>query len=88
MKILITNDDGIDAYGLALLEQLARTISDDITIVAPMDNRSGTSQAISLQNELHFSHITDNRYACSGNPADCVMSVSYTHLTLPTKASV
>ena len=42
MKILITNDDGIDAYGLALLEQLARTISDDITIVAPMDNRPGT----------------------------------------------
>ena len=73
MKILITNDDGIDAYGLALLEQLARTISDDITIVAPMDNRSGTSQAISLQNELHFSHITDDRYACAGNPADCVM---------------
>ena len=73
MKILITNDDGIDAYGLTLLEQLAQTVSDDITIVAPMDNRSGTSQAISLQNELHFCHIKDNRYACSGNPADCVM---------------
>ncbi len=73
MKILITNDDGIDAYGLMLLEQLAKTRSDDITIVAPIDNRSGTSQAISLQNELHFSHIRDNRYACSGNPADCVM---------------
>ena len=73
MKILITNDDGIDAYGLKLLEQLAKTISNDITVVAPLDNRSGTSQAISLQNELHFSHIRNKRYACSGNPADCVM---------------
>ena len=73
MKILITNDDGIEAYGLKLMEQLARTVSDDITVVAPMQNRSGTSQAISLQNELHFSHIRNNRYACSGNPADCVM---------------
>ena len=63
MKILITNDDGIDAYGLLLLEQLAKTISNDITVVAPMDNRSGTSQAISLQNELHFVHIRKNRYA-------------------------
>ncbi len=73
MKILITNDDGIDAYGLVLLEQLAKTISNDITVVAPMYNRSGTSQAISLQKELHFIHIRNNRYECSGNPADCVM---------------
>ena len=73
MKILITNDDGIDAYGISLLTQFASTISDDITIVAPMDNRSGTSQAITLQNELHFVQISSNRYACSGNPADCVM---------------
>jgi len=73
MKILITNDDGIDAYGLILLEELAKTISNDITVVAPMNNRSGSSQAISLQNELQFFHISDNKYACSGNPADCVM---------------
>ena len=58
MKILITNDDGIDAYGISLLTQFASTISDDITIVAPMDNRSGTSQAITLQNELHFVQIS------------------------------
>ena len=73
MKILITNDDGIDAYGLELLENLAKTISNDITTVAPMDNRSGTSQAISLHKELYFSNISTNRYICSGNPADCVM---------------
>ncbi len=73
MKILITNDDGIDAYGLRLLEDLARTISNDVTTVAPMDNRSGTSQAITLNDELYFSNISSNRYVCSGNPADCVM---------------
>ena len=73
MKILITNDDGIDAYGLSLLENLAKTISNDITTVVPMDNRSGTSQAITLHKELYFSNISPNRYVCSGNPADCVM---------------
>ena len=55
MKILITNDDGIDSYGLKLLESLAKTLTNNITTVAPRDNRSGTSQAISLQDELYFS---------------------------------
>ncbi len=73
MKILITNDDGIGSYGLGLMEDLAQTISDDVTVVAPIDNRSGTSQAISLNKELFFSNISANRYVCSGNPADCVM---------------
>ena len=52
MKILITNDDGIDSYGLKLLESLAKTLTNNITTVAPRDNRSGTSQAIALQEEL------------------------------------
>ena len=73
MKILITNDDGINAYGLELLVELAKTVSNDVTVVAPMDNRSGSAQAISLQTELKFCHISANKYACSGNPADCVM---------------
>ena len=73
MKILITNDDGIDSYGLKLLESLAKTLTNNITTVAPRDNRSGTSQAISLQEELYFSNVSANRYICSGNPADCVM---------------
>ena len=73
MKILITNDDGIDSYGLKLLERLAKTLTNNVTTVAPRDNRSGTSQAISLQEELYFSNVSANRYICSGNPADCVM---------------
>ena len=73
MKILITNDDGIDSYGLKLLESLAKTLTNNVTTVAPRDNRSGTSQAISLQEELYFSNVSANRYICSGNPADCVM---------------
>ena len=73
MKILITNDDGIDAYGLGLLENLAKTITNDIITVVPMNNRSGTSQAISLHKEIYLSNVSTNRYICSGNPADCVM---------------
>lgn len=73
MRILITNDDGIDAYGVKLLEEIARSVSEDILVVAPMDNRSGTAQSITLWRDIHLAKIDDQHYACSGTPADCVM---------------
>ena len=47
-RILISNDDGIDAIGIHILEEIARSFSDDIWVIAPTDNRSGMSRAISL----------------------------------------
>ena len=73
MRILITNDDGIDAYGLSLLSDLMRPFANDITIIAPMDNRSGTGRSLSLKQDIHLMQIAEGRYACSGTPADCVM---------------
>lgn len=73
MRILITNDDGIDAYGLSLLADLARPFSNDITIIAPSDNRSGTGRSLTLKRDIHLTQIADQRYICSGTPADCVM---------------
>lgn len=73
MRALLTNDDGIDAYGLALLTELVGHFCDEIVIVAPANNRSGASQSISLQDELIFHKIAPNRYTCSGTPADCVL---------------
>ena len=43
MRILITNDDGLDAEGLHLLEELALQISDDVCVVAPLSNQSGVA---------------------------------------------
>lgn len=73
MRILITNDDGIDAYGLSLLADLARPFANDITIIAPSDNRSGTGRSLSLKRDIHLTDIGEGRFTCSGTPADCVM---------------
>ncbi|MGC6536457.1 MAG: 5'/3'-nucleotidase SurE [Candidatus Puniceispirillaceae bacterium] len=73
MRILISNDDGIDAYGLSLLADLARPYTNDITIIAPMDNRSGAGRSLSLKSDIHLADLGQGRYACSGTPADCVL---------------
>jgi 5'-nucleotidase len=72
MRILITNDDGIDAPGLAILEDAARTLTQDVWTVAPATEQSGQSSAITLADPLRLSHLSGRRYAVSGTPADCV----------------
>ena len=51
-RILISNDDGIDAVGIHILEEIASAFSDDVWVIAPMDNRSGMSRAISLRKDV------------------------------------
>ena len=45
MRILVTNDDGIHAEGLAVLERIAGALSDDVWVVAPETEQSGASRA-------------------------------------------
>ncbi|MBB5709002.1 5'/3'-nucleotidase SurE [Sphingomonas xinjiangensis] len=73
MRILLTNDDGYHARGLAHLETLARTISDDITVIAPADEQSGKGRSLSLTEPFRVRRHGDNRYAVHGTPTDCVM---------------
>jgi len=73
MRILLTNDDGYHARGLALLEKLARTISDDITVIAPADEQSGKGRSLSLTDPFRVRRHAENRYAVHGTPTDCVM---------------
>lgn len=72
-RVLLTNDDGIDAPGLAILEQVARKLAAEIWIVAPEHDRSGTSHSISLHAPLRVSEQGKRRYATSGTPGDCVV---------------
>ncbi len=72
MRILLTNDDGIDAEGLQILEHMARAVSDDVWIVAPATEQSGQSQALTLADPLRYAKLSDQRFAVSGTPADCV----------------
>ncbi len=73
MRILITNDDGIHAPGLAVLERIARTLSDDVTVVAPESDQSGVGHSLSLSNPLRLREISSRHFAVSGTPTDCVI---------------
>jgi 5'-nucleotidase len=72
LRILLTNDDGIDAPGLEVLESIARTVSDDVWIVAPLDEQSGMSRALTLNAPLRIMERGPKRIAVTGTPTDCV----------------
>lgn len=73
MRILLTNDDGYHARGLAVLERIARTLSDDITIVAPAEEQSGKGRSLTLTEPFRVRRHAENRFAVKGTPTDCVM---------------
>lgn len=72
-RVLLTNDDGIAAPGLALLERLAAELAEEVWVVAPEHDQSGTGQGISLHAPLRVFAHGERRYAVSGTPSDCVM---------------
>ena len=73
MRILCTNDDGIHAPGLKIVEQIARALSDDVWIVAPETDQSGVSHSLSLNDPLRLREIDTRRFAVKGTPTDCVI---------------
>lgn len=73
MRILVTNDDGIHAPGLAVLERIARTLGDDVWVVAPESDQSGLSHSLSLSDPLRLREISDRHFAVRGTPGDCVI---------------
>lgn len=73
MRILITNDDGIHAPGLAVAETIARALSDDVWVVAPETEQSGASHSLTLSLPLRLRQIEAKRFAISGTPTDSVM---------------
>ncbi|SHM71578.1 5'/3'-nucleotidase SurE [Roseibium suaedae] len=73
MRILITNDDGIHSPGLAALERIARTLSDDVWVIAPETDQSGVAHSLTLSEPLRLRKISDRHYALRGTPTDCVI---------------
>lgn len=73
MRILLTNDDGVHARGLEVLERIARTLSDDITIVAPLEEQSGKGRSLSLTEPVRLRKFGERRFAVTGTPTDAVM---------------
>ena len=76
-RILITNDDGIHARGLRILEAIAREISDDVWVVAPDHERSGAGHSISMNVPIRLRQLGERRYAVVGTPTDCALMAIY-----------
>lgn len=73
MRILLTNDDGIHAEGLAALERIAAQLSDDVWVCAPEYEQSGASRALTLAEPIRVRKVADRKFATTGTPTDCVM---------------
>ncbi|MBU3076330.1 5'/3'-nucleotidase SurE [Sphingomonas quercus] len=73
MRILLTNDDGIEAPGLKVLEAIAATLSDDVTVVAPAEENSGAGHSLTLTRPLRLRERGARRFAVTGTPTDAVM---------------
>lgn len=72
MKILLTNDDGIHAPGLEVLEAIAASLSDDITICAPAEEQSGAGHSLSLNHPVRLRQHDERRFSVTGTPTDAV----------------
>lgn len=80
LRILLTNDDGVDAPGIAVLRKIAHELSDDVWVVAPEGNQSGAGHRFSFGRELEAVERGKRVYAVDGaSPADCVV-YGVTHL--------
>jgi 5'-nucleotidase len=78
-RILVTNDDGINANGLKVLERVARTLSDDVWVVAPEVNQSGAAHSLTLTRPLRVRRLDERHAAIDGTPTDCVL-IALQHL--------
>lgn len=72
-RILITNDDGLRATGLKILEKIARELTADVWVVAPENEQSAASHSLTLRQPLRIRRIGPKRYAVDGTPTDCVL---------------
>ncbi|MEO1603643.1 MAG: 5'/3'-nucleotidase SurE, partial [Pseudomonadota bacterium] len=80
MRILITNDDGINAPGLKVLEDIATEIAGadgEVWTVAPAFEQSGAGHCISYTHPTMLSQFGPRRFAAEGSPADCVLAAAY-----------
>ena len=80
MRILLTNDDGINAPGLEVLTAIAETIAGpqgEVWTVAPAFEQSGVGHCISYTRPMMVARLGQRRYAAEGSPADCVLAGLY-----------
>ncbi len=73
MRILVTNDDGLNSEGIRALADCLRS-RHEVWVAAPESNRSGVSHGITMYGRLSFTKAGEREFSCSGLPADCAMT--------------
>ncbi len=71
MHLLVSNDDGVDAPGIAVLSDALRTLGR-VSVVAPDRDRSGASNSLTLDQPIRAVDLGNGRYRVAGTPTDCV----------------
>lgn len=82
-RILLTNDDGIHAPGIMLLEKFIRQFTDDVWVVAPSEERSGAGHSISMHDPIRVRALDDRHFAVKGTPTDCALMGIYELMPQP-----
>ena len=72
-RILVTNDDGINAPGLEAMIDIATQLAKDVWVVAPEYNQSGAGHSLSLTHPVRARQLTERKFALEGTPTDCVL---------------
>ncbi|CCP10963.1 stationary phase survival protein SurE [Stenotrophomonas maltophilia SKK35] len=72
MRILVSNDDGVDAAGIRMLASVLREAGHEVTVVAPDRDRSGASNSLTLDLPIRLKRIDHYTVSVAGTPTDCV----------------
>ena len=72
-RILVTNDDGVHAPGIEVLERIARMLSPDVWTVAPDVEQSGAAHSLTLRRPVRLRKVADRRFSVDGTPTDCAL---------------
>ncbi|CAK8163219.1 5'-nucleotidase SurE [Candidatus Xenohaliotis californiensis] len=77
MRILVSNDDGIDSEGIDILTKIAKNFSNDVWVVAPAKNCSAASRSLTIKEKLTIKQLSMNKFTVDGTPIDCLLAALY-----------
>ena len=73
MKILLTNDDGVESGGLVCLKEiLEENYGEDVLTIVPDRDRSGSSHGVTVFDSVQIKELGERTYTLTGSPVDCV----------------
>ena len=75
-RVLLVNDDGIDAPGFDVLKKISKNIANEVWIFAPKADNSGAGRSLTLRKDINVVKRSDRIYEVNGTPTDCIILAS------------